>query len=34
MKDAHYAWGSISLINAPAVVIAVIGVWHLVPESS
>ena len=29
----HYAWGSIFLINAPVVVIAVIGVWFFVPES-
>src|SRR3989475_5198144 len=29
----HYDWGSIFLINAPVVVIAVIGVWFFVPES-
>lgn len=29
----HYAWGSIFLINAPVVVVAVIGVWFFVPES-
>src|SRR6266852_4833076 len=29
----HYAWGSVFLINAPVVVIAVIGVWFFVPES-
>ncbi|MEA2634993.1 MAG: hypothetical protein QOH92_1760 [Chloroflexota bacterium] len=29
----HYAWGSVFLINAPVVVIALIGVWFLVPES-
>jgi DHA2 family multidrug resistance protein-like MFS transporter len=29
----HYAWGSIFLINAPVVVIAVAGVWLFVPES-
>jgi EmrB/QacA subfamily drug resistance transporter len=29
----HYAWGSIFLINAPVVVIAVLGVWFFVPES-
>ena len=29
----HYAWGSVFLINAPVVVIALIGVWLLVPES-
>src|SRR3989442_9297961 len=29
----HYDWGSIFLINAPVVVIAVIGVWVFVPES-
>src|SRR3989442_15307437 len=29
----HYEWGSIFLINAPVVVIAVIGVWFFVPES-
>ena len=28
----HYAWGSVFLINAPVVVIALIGVWFLVPE--
>jgi DHA2 family multidrug resistance protein-like MFS transporter len=30
----HYAWGSIFLINAPFVVVALIGVWLFVPESS
>ena len=29
----HYDWGSIFLINAPVVVIAVLGVWRFVPES-
>src|SRR3989475_1622622 len=29
----HYAWGSVFLINAPVVVIALLGVWFLVPES-
>jgi DHA2 family multidrug resistance protein-like MFS transporter len=29
----HYDWGSIFLINAPVVVVAVIGVWFFVPES-
>jgi EmrB/QacA subfamily drug resistance transporter len=29
----HYDWGSIFLINAPVVVIALIGVWFFVPES-
>jgi len=29
----HYAWGSIFLINAPVVVVAVVGVWFFVPES-
>ena len=29
----HYAWGSVFLINAPVVVIALLGVWRLVPES-
>jgi EmrB/QacA subfamily drug resistance transporter len=29
----HYAWGSVFLINAPVVVIALVGVWFLVPES-
>jgi EmrB/QacA subfamily drug resistance transporter len=29
----HYEWGSIFLINAPVVVIGVIGVWLFVPES-
>src|SRR5207302_2383386 len=28
----HYAWGSVFLINAPVVVIALIGIWLLVPE--
>jgi DHA2 family multidrug resistance protein-like MFS transporter len=29
----HYAWGSVFLINAPVVVIALLGAWFLVPES-
>jgi DHA2 family multidrug resistance protein-like MFS transporter len=29
----HYEWGSIFLINAPVVVLAVIGTWFFVPES-
>src|ERR1700682_5799736 len=29
---SHYAWGSVFLINAPVVLIALIGVWRLVPE--
>jgi DHA2 family multidrug resistance protein-like MFS transporter len=29
---SHYSWGSVFLINAPVVVIALIGVWFLVPE--
>jgi EmrB/QacA subfamily drug resistance transporter len=29
----HYAWGSIFLINAPVVVLALIGTWFFVPES-
>jgi DHA2 family multidrug resistance protein-like MFS transporter len=29
----HYAWGSIFLINAPVVVLAVLGAWFFVPES-
>jgi DHA2 family multidrug resistance protein-like MFS transporter len=29
----HYDWGSIFLINAPVVVIAVLGAWFFVPES-
>ncbi len=29
----HSAWGSVFLINAPVVVIALLGVWFLVPES-
>src|ERR1700686_272450 len=29
----HYDWGSIFLINAPVVVIAVIGAWLFIPES-
>lgn len=29
----HYDWGSVFLINAPVVVIALLGVWFLVPES-
>ena len=29
----HYDWGSIFLINAPVVVVAVLGAWFFVPES-
>jgi len=29
----HYDWGSIFLINAPVVVLALIGTWFFVPES-
>ena len=29
----HYAWGSIFLINAPVVVLALVGTWFFVPES-
>lgn len=29
----HFAWGSIFLINAPVVALALLGVWFLVPES-
>jgi DHA2 family multidrug resistance protein-like MFS transporter len=29
----HFAWGSVFLINAPVVVLALLGVWLLVPES-
>ncbi len=29
----HYDWGSIFLINAPVVALAVIGTWFFVPES-
>jgi EmrB/QacA subfamily drug resistance transporter len=29
----HYAWGTVFLINAPVVVLAVVLVWFLVPES-
>src|SRR5216683_2325513 len=29
----HYDWGSIFLINAPVIVIAVVGAWFFVPES-
>jgi len=29
----NFAWGSIFLINAPVVVLALLGVWLLVPES-
>ena len=29
----HYAWGSIFLINAPFVVVALLGVWLFIPES-
>jgi MFS family permease len=29
----HFAWGSIFLINAPVVALALLGVWLLVPES-
>ncbi len=30
----HYAWGSVFLINAPVVVIALVGIWFLVPEGN
>ena len=29
----HYAWGSIFLINAPVVLLALVGTWFFVPES-
>jgi MFS transporter, DHA2 family, multidrug resistance protein len=29
----HYAWGTIFLINVPVAIIALAGVWFLVPES-
>src|SRR5262245_58253991 len=29
----HYAWGSIFLINAPFVIVALLGVWFFLPES-
>src|ERR1700694_4655925 len=29
----HYAWGSVFLINAPVIAIALVGVWFLVPEN-
>jgi len=29
----HFAWGSVFLINVPVVVLALLGVWLLVPES-
>ena len=29
----HYSWGSIFLINAPVVVLALLGAWFFVPES-
>ena len=29
----HFDWGSVFLINAPVIVIALLGVWFLVPES-
>src|SRR6266700_1864372 len=29
----HYDWGSVFLINAPVIALAVPGVWFLVPES-
>ena len=29
----HYEWGSIFLINAPVVLVALVGVWFFVPES-
>lgn len=29
----HYSWGVIFLINAPVVVVAIVGTWFLVPES-
>src|SRR5512146_1197599 len=30
---AHFAWGSIFLINAPVVAVALMGAWSLIPES-
>jgi len=30
---SHFAWGSVFLINAPVVVMALAGVWFFVPES-
>jgi EmrB/QacA subfamily drug resistance transporter len=30
---ARFAWGSIFLINAPVVAVALIGAWSLIPES-
>jgi len=29
----HYAWGTVFLINVPVAVLAIFGVWFLVPES-
>lgn len=29
----HYAWGSVFLINVPVVLLALLGVWFLVPEN-
>jgi DHA2 family multidrug resistance protein-like MFS transporter len=29
----HYAWGSVFLINAPVVAVALLGVWFFVPET-
>lgn len=29
----HFSWGSVFLINAPVVALAMLGVWLLVPES-
>lgn len=29
---AHFAWGSIFLINAPVAAVALIGVWSFIPE--
>lgn len=29
----HFAWGAIFLINAPVVVVAILGIWFLVPET-
>lgn len=29
----HFAWGSVFLINAPVVIIALLGAWFFVPES-
>jgi DHA2 family multidrug resistance protein-like MFS transporter len=29
----HYAWGTVFLINVPVAVVAMLGIWFLVPES-